>query len=56
MYTLHITYFDNKESNGIFSETQLRTLLKRGSKKLVKWATVTTPSKSTKDVTKILNK
>ena len=56
MYTLYIKYHDNKESNGNFSEPQLRVLLKKGSKKLVKWATVTTPSGTTRDVTKHMNK
>ena len=56
MYKLYIKYRDNKETNTPLSEKQLRVILKKGSKKSVSWATVTTPSGTTRDVTKYLNK
>ena len=56
MYKLFIKYRDNKETDTSISESQLRVILKKGSKKPVKWATVTTPSGTHKDVTRILNR
>lgn len=56
MYKLFIKYYSGKDTETNLSETDLRVILKKGSKRPVRWATVTTPSKTTKDVTKILNK
>lgn len=56
MYKLFIKYDDNTELNKDFTETGLRNVLKKGVKGVFKWATVTTPSGVTKDVSRILRK
>lgn len=54
MYKLFIQYRDGKVTNTNLSENDLRIILKKKSKKPIKWATVTTPGGTSKDVTKIL--
>jgi len=56
MYKLFIKYFSGKDTETQLSEKQLRIILKKGSKRPVRWAKVTTPSGTTKDVTNILMK
>ncbi len=56
MYKLFIQYENGKKLNKQFEESELRTVLKKGVKGVIKWATVTTPSGTTRDVTRILRK
>ncbi len=56
MYKLFIKYHSGKDTDTQLSEKQLRVILKKGSKKPVRWATVTTPGGTTRDVTKHMNK
>ena len=56
MYKLFIKYYAGKDTDTDVTEKNLRVILKKGSKRPVRWATVTTPNGTTKDVTKILMK
>jgi len=56
MYHLFIKYRDNSETDRDLPENVLRDLLLKGTKKPIKWATVTTPSGTKRDVTKIMEK
>lgn len=54
MYKLFIQFEDGTQFSNMFTELGLRAVLKLKVKTRVKWATVTTPSSTTKDVTRFL--
>jgi hypothetical protein len=56
MYTLFIRFTTGTETESTYTETQLRGLFDKGVKGTISWAKVTTPSGTTKDVTKYLVK
>lgn len=56
MYKLFIQYEGTKQLNKECTEPELRDILKKGVKGLIRWAKVTTPSGVTKDITRILRK
>lgn len=56
MYKLFIKFSTGTELENDFTETELRSLFEKGVKGTISWAKVTTPSGTTKDVTKYLVK
>ena len=56
MYKLFIRFSTGTETVKDYTETQLRSLFDQGVKGTISWAKVTTPSGTTKDVTKYLVK
>ena len=56
MYKLFIRFSTGTESETAYTETELRGLFDKGVKGTISWAKVTTPSGTTKDVTKYLVK
>ena len=56
MYKLFIRFSSGTETTKDYTEFELRKLFDKGVKGTISWATVTTPSGTTKDVTKYLIK
>jgi hypothetical protein len=56
MYKLFIRFSSGTETEKSYTETELRGLFDKGVKGTISWATVTTPSGTSKDVTKYLVK
>lgn len=56
MYKLFIRFSSGTETTNDYTESELRSVFDKGVKGSISWANVTTPSGTTKDVTKYLVK
>jgi len=51
MYKLAVQFQDGSTMGSVLKEKQLKSVFKSGLRGVIKWATVTTPSGVTRDVT-----